>query len=238
METILIGIGNRARQGKDWIAERLQQLTINNFQIHTLHFADALYEEVRNKERKYPLIKIEDYSSSSNHKFISILHDAKTGNYMTNRSDIVKSLYKEMQERNITEYWGMDEKDSRMLQVWGTDIRRMYFSDRYWVNKLHEKVYEIKSNNQNNIILIPDTRFKNEVSYIKDNGGYYISVWRLNPNNSRYIAPDRDPDHPSEKELDAFQADYYLIAKSGDTETLQRDAVKILMDILNKEALK
>ena len=50
----LIGVGHRARQGKDTTANFISTHRKN---VHVLHFADALYDEVRNLDRKYPLIK-------------------------------------------------------------------------------------------------------------------------------------------------------------------------------------
>ena len=125
-----------------------------------------------------------------------------------------------MQQRNITEYWGMDDKDSEILQIWGTDIRRNYFDPDYWVNRLEKKLHAISSLPGNHLVLIPDTRFLNEVGLIKYYKGYYIEIIRLNADGTQYLASDRDPQHRSETELDGLSPDWIIECESGDLENL------------------
>lgn len=220
---IVVGIGHKARQGKDYFCKYLVERGVQNAHIHIIHFADALYEEVRNIERKYPLIQIEPYSTEGR-RFFSILHNSATGSRLTNSFEYCPSLEKLMQQRNITKYWGMDEKDSEILQIWGTDIRRNYFDPDYWVKRLEKKLQAISLLPGNHLVLIPDTRFLNELALIINYGGYYVEVARINEDGSRYIAKDRDPQHRSETELDQAPAHYFATCYSGDLDRLKAHA--------------
>jgi len=62
------------------------------------------------------------------------------------------------------------------------------------------------------IVVIPDTRFINEVDATRVNGGFYVKVVRTKEDGSQYIADDRDPNHPSEAELEGYPADVTLTA--------------------------
>lgn len=212
MGTLIIGLGNRARMGKDYCANYMHSLIPDKSVI--LHFADKVKEELSNKERKKPLIIKEK-------NYFKILDN---DNYLTFEENEVPLLKQIFEKRNITEYMGMDEKDRDMLQFWGTDFRRNLINKNYWVNIIDEQVKQHK----NKIILIPDTRFLNEYHYIKFNDGIYIKVLKVNENNEIIYADINFVNHQSEKELDDIKADYTIKAKEGDLEELQAACFVIL----------
>ncbi len=226
---LIIGLGHKARQGKDFGSKMIKEMTVKEVRI--LHFADKLYEEVENRERKHALIKMRKLGKS---KVFNILDRVKYGGdkatavYETFEAEEVPFLEKYFAENNITEYWGMDEKDSKMLQFWGTDYRRKYHGDNYWVDRLKERIENLKKIKFEGIVLIPDTRFKNEVGYVYGEGGLYIDVVCVLPDGKQYLAPDRDPKHRSETELDGQQCDYRIIAQKGDIAGLRGSIIHFL----------
>jgi hypothetical protein len=60
-----------------------------------------------------------------------------------------------------------------VLQYWGTEVCRKAFHNNIWIASLENKLRKTKDN-----IVIPDVRFPNEVSAIKNAGGTVIRVVR------------------------------------------------------------
>ena len=137
--------------------------------------------------------------------------------YIFKLPEEVPYLHEIMKERNITEYQGMDDKDSKMLQFWGTNFRRAS-DDNYWVNIIQKQIESF--NGKYRKIYIHDVRFKNELTFIKDSGGIYIEVMRINSDGERWLDDSRDPNHPSEIDLDNAEFDISVLAHDGDLESL------------------
>lgn len=83
-----------------------------------------------------------------------------------------------------------------IMQWWGTEIRRAQ-DPQYWVNKLADKVRDIRKDGQEHNIIVDDVRFKNEVRIINALGGY---VFRIKPYEG--WAPIAGTTHQSETDLD------------------------------------
>jgi hypothetical protein len=216
----ILGIGNKARNGKDSLANFIKEELKENCEI--IHFADALYEEVKNEKRIWPLIKKVD----NIFYLLDGLEEDNSPIYNFKKSSEVPKIDLLFNERNIKEYWGMDEKDPNLLQFWGTDYKRNY-NENYWVNKVFSL---IEKGNENILYVIPDTRFMNEYLKLKEVDGKFCKVIRLNEDNSQFIDPNRDKNHPSEIELDNVISDYEIIAKSGDMQKLKLEALNIIKD--------
>lgn len=207
----LIGIGHKARSGKDTTANMIMARLKN---VEIIHWADCVYEEAKNNNSLYPLIKKE--FDTANKTYYSVLADKETGKYKAISDTDDEFLHKIFTEREITEYWGMVGKDPKILQFWGTNFRRRYFGKDYWVNLTVSKIIEmaesVKDSESQHVIIIPDTRFKNEADAIKNLNGLYIKVVRTDNDGNIFIADDRDPLHPSECDLDNYHADFTLEA--------------------------
>jgi hypothetical protein len=102
---------------------------------------------------------------------------------------------------------------------------------------------ESHNSEKNLYICIPDTRFKNERDKIKNAftsddelpyKGIFVRVIRTNEDGSQYIDQSRDPNHPSEAELDGIKADFTLTAKGGDLESLKQQTINFLNEIDDK----
>jgi hypothetical protein len=123
--------------------------------------------------------------------------------------------------------FGMREKDPKLLQVLGTDVFRK-MNQHIWIESLYYKILERKPK----VVIIPDVRFPNEAAFVRSLGGYLVKVTRLNLDGSVFVAPDRDPDHPSEAALNGW-GDWDLIinANSGDIQRLHIGAAAIMSAI-------
>lgn len=239
----LIGLGHRARHGKDTAAKIISQKRNN---VIVYHFADPLKEEVMNKNRTIPLIYRERNKYIKDMYYYSIWSSGF--DYITIPYNKVTFLHNIFESRNIDVYWGMegngnDEyKDSLMLQFWGTNWRRNVFGSDYWIKKVENyilnKVISINSkiDNENIYFVIPDVRFKNEVAWLKTNNalnikGIYIKVSRLNDDGSIYYSIDRDKNHASEVELEDVAPDYLITAKTGEINKIESEIEEILNKI-------
>ena len=206
---MLMGFGHRARNGKDTVANYLQE-TIQHFPVEIIHWADGVYEECTNADTAFPLI-VQEFVTPEK-AYYSVLDNKKEGTRRAISSLDDPYLHKIFTDRGITRYEKMEGKDPEILQFWGTNFRRRLIDPNYWVNLTMDKARTIADNIKNGFILIPDTRFKNEVDALRLNGGYYIKVVRTKEDGTQFISDDRDPNHPSEAELEGYPADAELIA--------------------------
>lgn len=230
---IIIGLGHRARQGKDYLAEHLAKRGIPNGTVHIIHWADELYAECKNGLRAFPLIR---KLRADGIDYFFCLTDPISGKYKAIYAHFHPELTKMFEKKETLTIWGMDEKDGDLLQFWGTDFRRKYFGNDYWVNRGLFKVKELSEKTEGLIVvLIPDTRFLNEVKAIRAFNGNYINVMRLNPDGSRFFAEDRDRYHKSETELDGYDAEYTVICKSGEVELLKKIGETIFDEIISEK---
>ena len=193
---MIIGIGHKARQGKDTAGDFLK----NKYGLILIHFADILYDECRKATILY---------SEVDNRFYMKTNDEVEYYSFPNPPDFMKEWIKinGVSEEGLPFdckwiYRGMKEKDGTLLQFWGTEFRRKRFEWDYWVNK----VKDIIERDPHKDYVIPDTRFKNEAEFIKKAGG---EVWKIIRSNFNYI--DRNPSHKSEVDLDDWSFDVEII---------------------------
>lgn len=225
--TVLIGLGHKARHGKDYSAEYIKELLGDKCAV--LRFSETLYEECTNLDSfsDYPLIIDADFALLflSNYE-AGLFHYILYTDLPVSMKEWTSNIFKKAPEGC---YWGMEEKDPILLQWWGTDFRRKYYGDDYWVNKIKYKINNLVWHSNARLIVIPDVRFKNEYDMIKKMGGIYIDVQRLNEDETPFIALDRDPNHESEIDLDNVEADYVIKAVSGDMQSIKSQIEEILI---------
>ena len=178
---MIIGIGSKARQGKDTAGEAIVEHFNNKRHVAQQH-------GYRN-DKTFPEARI--------FKFADFLYQVCRDEY------------------------GMKEKDTPLLQKIGNG-RRLEFGENYWINKLAAKVLTFQG-----IAVITDCRYKNEVQWVKDHFGHTVCVSRLNADGTSYFAADRDPNHPSETDLDGYNFDYYIKAKTGDAALVSEQAITL-----------
>lgn len=127
-----------------------------------------------------------------------------------------EALYQECRDN-----YGMTEKDAPLLQQVGS-LRRAEDPD-YWV----KKVFNAIPTNLD-IAVISDVRYRNEALAVSAVGGYLVHVSRLNADGSNYIADDRPANHPSEIDLDGFNWDFSIVAKSGELVLVAEQAITLV----------
>ena len=96
---------------------------------------------------------------------------------------------------------GMQGKDAMLLQKLGMMYREQH-GDDVWINATLQQIEE----DQPQVAIITDVRFKNEARAIQSRGGYLLRISRPG-----LVDPFRDPTHPSEVELDDWPWDYCLV---------------------------
>lgn len=246
----IIGLGHRARNGKDSVAQFIYDYIKTNlkndetyqYDCSIIHFADALYEECRNecklnddiiKHGKLIYRRKDYFFKDFNNRYIRIMRDDISEEFET-WLDIHLRL-----ESNL-EYIGMASKDPVLLQWWGTEYRRKMFGENYWVDRVKEKIWQIKNeiiysdkfNIDTHFILIPDTRFKNELNFIQAERGEYIRVVRLNEDGSQYLDSSRNPNHQSENDLEGISGGLNIFVKSGEMELLKQKSIEAINTII------
>lgn len=177
---LLIGVGHKARQGKDVFAES----------------AVAHYSNQRAVAERHGQISHAPYAQQFR---------------------FAGALYQECRELH-----GMTTKDAPLLQRIGQERRLQ--NSLYWVKKVFNQIEKYHPD----IALISDVRYQNEAEYIKSKGGYLVNIFRLNQDGTRYIADDRPADHPSETELDYYNWDFQISAKSGQSALVGEYAVTLV----------
>lgn len=144
---------------------------------------------------------------------------------------IIKEMLEERGEKVLIAHYGdlvkyicktffdwNGEKDAtgrHLLQYVGTDVIREKYPN-YWVDFVAEMLEVF--NGEWDWVLIPDTRFPNEVEVMKEKfGATHLRVVRQN-----FISPltEEQQRHPSETALDDYYADWFLF-NDGTVEDLK-----------------
>jgi hypothetical protein len=221
---LIIGLGNRARNGKDSFASAIdshyasqyfaaQKHGLRNYhpvEIQRLAFADALYREVNAF-----LHAFKDSVVGPNWMGATITDEdngtiAKIPDWVQPTPNV---------EVSTRAPYG---KHAKLLQWWGTEYRRTQDSN-YWV-----KAWKAAINPKAHIVLVTDMRFLNEAAAVKSLGGATVQVNRLNQDGTPFVDPSRDADHRSETELDGYNYDHKITVKSGQQALLEEYAITLV----------
>jgi len=108
-----------------------------------------------------------------------------------------------------------------LLQAWGTDFRRELTDPSYWIKKVGVKLVRLPIHIHTAII--PDVRFLNEASFIKEIGGHLIRVNRASIESNDL--------HSSEIDLDNYKHDY-TVENNSSIDELSKQIKIILQDIM------
>ena len=218
MSQLILGLGNKARHGKDSFVDAVESCFLRqqaaadkhgltNFKgvkIQKLSFADALYREVNE------FLKPSEFKSPDFWRSPRIVDGIKLPNWVQPTPDA---------EKSIRAPYG---KHPSLLQWWGTEFRRAQDPD-YWVKSWAKAVDPTAD-----IVMTPDMRFINEAVAVKAKGGYTIRISRLNPDGTPYVDPTRDVNHRSETELDNHNFDFRITVKSGEMALLDEWSIALV----------
>jgi hypothetical protein len=211
---LLLGLGNRARHGKDSFASAVDAhfatqhaAALRHGLKHTpvvvqhIAFADALYREVNDWLRVNP-------------------EWAKGGEGLVGTTRI-PDWVKPDPNAEVSKRAPLG-KHAKLLQWWGTEHRRAQ-NQNYWVDQ-----WKAGLNPNANIIVSTDMRFLNEAAAVKSVGGFTVQVNRKNGDGTPFVDPTRPADHVSETELDGYNYDYQLTVKTGDLALLDQWATALV----------
>lgn len=115
---------------------------------------------------------------------------------------------------------GMTAKDATLLQHVGVEFRES--DPETWIRV----VYWAIRDRQPKVAVITDCRFPNELAFVRAMGGVTLKMERLNADGSRFVAPDRDPQHVSEVALAEAEWDETVRVTSGDMLTLRDEVLR------------
>lgn len=226
MTQLILGLGNKARHGKDSFAAAVTAYFANldvaaakhNLKhkpvvVQHIAFADALYREVN----EYLATAI-SLDMTFDALFKMGVREVRGGELcMTPIPEWVTPDPKAEVSKRAP--YG---KHPKLLQWWGTEFRRSQ-NQSYWVDK-----WKAAINPKSNIILSTDMRFTNEAAAVKSVGGVTIQVNRKNVDGTRFIDPTRDSLHVSETQLDGYNFDYEITVKTGDLALLEEWAITLV----------
>lgn len=211
MNSVIIAFGHKARQGKDICVGHILAEYADKYSIKRYGFGDGVKTELYDL-LLHPTAPYWDLAHKvpSLPSYLSLPHP---------REQFVSD------EAKVS--WVNDNKQAIVLlmQHYGTEYRRAQ-DPLCWIRKVKEKIEK----DSPQIALISDLRFKNEFYFVKSHQGWTVRVERVG-----FVDPNRDPEHPSEIDLDDILFDYEITCESGDLDTLREDADTVFSMILEKE---
>jgi hypothetical protein len=146
----------------------------------------------------------------------------------------ISRLWREKKDDFWSEQFGYDFSPRLALQLMGTEVGRKIFHENLWVISLLNRA---KNHDK---VVVTDVRFKNEIKYIRENGGLVVRVKRgpepewyedaLNTNlgNDRSMFfPPRNEIHTSEWDWIGCEFDY-VINNEGSLKDLESNVDSML----------
>ena len=103
-----------------------------------------------------------------------------------------------------------------MLQWWGSDFRRHYNGESYWLDKMLAKMQTIAGKE---VLVVTDVRYPNEAELVKKAGGIMIRVDRRT---------GLEDAHSSENLLDDFDGFDYRLTNNGTLFDLKEKVSRIV----------
>lgn len=179
----LIGLIGLKGAGKDTCAKYLVD---NGFT--RLAFADKLYQEV----------------AAAFNVSIEFLGNRETKEsprqelMLRNCQDpLFAQIVQKLKQNELGREFGLNEALSprQVMQFWGTDYKRKYVSDSYWLDVVAQQMQETPGR-----YVITDVRFNNEADFIETRSGILVRVTREALERA-FEKLDISKQHPSETEL-------------------------------------
>ena len=200
----LIGIAGKKQHGKDTLSKiiveetnKLHPSTI----VKTLHFADALKDFLI---RTGLCNRKQCYGTEADKNTLTPV--------------MWRNLPKEVQDNYpSTKRRGDFLTGRQVMQIFGTDVMRKMFYDDIWVSTLVRDAKtldkEFEGGARPLVVIVPDTRFKNEVKIIKNNNGKVLHITRTNYD-------DGTDTHASENDITSQDCSFAASAVNTDQLTI------------------
>lgn len=210
IHSLVFGFGHRARHGKDTVAKMIKEERGAQYDIRIYSFAAELKDEVN-----------QNALASGGMKNLfgpDMVYTQTNGNFVS-----LPNWVQYEENPDMSDPLCPLGKQRTLLQWWGTEFRRSADPD-YWVNKLAKRLAQDKPE----IALITDTRFPNEVNFVRQYGDV-IKVHR----SSLPILPGG---HPSEEALAHMKdCDWdAVIYNDGSLEDLKKQALYVFDELVEK----
>jgi hypothetical protein len=220
METIVVGFGHKARNGKDEavrtiIAERGHKdvaVPHRTYDIRRYAFADNLKLEYTLEVERIMREKGKTALDAQAELCIWASHMPVTNPDTLETKAVVVPFDP---NPDMTDPHCPHGKQRFLLQWWGTEYRR-WADSFYWVRSMAERIREEKPQ----FALISDMRFPNEAAWVSSNSSGFTA-------NMKRLGFDNGLKHESETALDNWKYDYISSVMDGDLEALRHDALYI-----------
>ena len=152
------------------------------------------------------ILAISGHAQNGKDTIAGLLRDSlKTGGnrvLVTHYADLLKYMC-----RTFFDWDGnKDEKGRHILQYVGTDIIRKQAPD-FWVDFISSVLTYFNENWD--YVLIPDTRFPNEIDKLISKGFDVTHIKIIRPNFESSLTEEQKK-HPSETALDNIEPDFYI----------------------------
>ena len=243
----VIILSGKMHSGKDTFADKLKlELEKRGDSVYKVAYADSTKSDV------VKIIKLILHGRSVEGIMNAMDIGFPHGYQMTRIFNYVNQDLSENSDLK-SEFYSLNNKDLQpklkllkhyrlIMQTYGTEIRRS-LDDKYWINKVLDKIHRISDYNirKNIDIIVPDGRFKNEIKLGEDLDSlrYKVLTVRLEaPNNVIKDRIKNDPNdqeeisketfsHSSETELDEFK-DFDLFVDTTDRNMVESTMKKLL----------
>lgn len=219
MQTIVIGFGYAARQGKDTAVQAIVDARGTQYDIKLYPFAKVLkeefYEACQNPFDAFWEFLFKKFGKTA--RFCTLIGSG-SGSKPNDKVVLVpKPSVDEPTWEQVWQFCEDHKQDLRwLLQVYGTDYRRNQ-DPFYWVRKTGEAIKA----DAPQFALIPDLRFLNEAFFIKANDGYTVKVSRHGYQDPTLTG------HISESQLANYEFNITLDVLDGELDQLKIDAVTL-----------
>lgn len=217
----IITLSGKAGVGKDYIAKKLWSKIdySQNITPKVMAYGDSLRDEltvigweIEHKSTNYP------YSAEYVNRAIARKYKLPINvvDYLEKNKVYNVDFYSETKDPNYRKF----------MQGYGTDVRRKQDSD-YWVNIMVTNILDYaESCNDGTIIIIPDARFTNEITVLRDLFNHVYAYQLIDDNkaiDTRESKRDtrsmtkKERKHVSETSLDNFTGFDSIFNRSKDT---------------------
>lgn len=190
------------------------------------------------------LLQLQSYKQAS---FAGVLKDTASVLFGWERNllegDTVESrVFREQKDTFWSDRFGYDFSPRLALQLLGTEAGRDVFHKDVWIYALENKIKEIKN------VVITDTRFPNEIDFIRSKGGVIVEVRRgerpywydhailQNQDKGNFMDENHPNIHLSEWAWIGKKIDY-TISNDGTLNDLKKTVDEVLTQIENRDII-
>lgn len=245
----VIILSGKMHSGKDTFADRLKlKLEDRGDNVYKIAYADSTKSDMVRIIKLFLLGKhVEEVMNIMDIGFVYGYQMTKIFNYIN--QDLLEEPYLKFEfdflsNRELQPKLKLLKHYRLIMQAYGTEIRRS-LDNKYWINKVLNKIRQISADNISNSvdIIIPDGRFKNEIKLSDDldSSKYRVLTMRLeapneviksriknDPNDQEEISKETFS-HSSETELDNFEDFDFFVDTTN--QSMVESTIKELLDL-------